>query len=299
MLHFRTTQWQRSKLRLNNNINDTSGRVLVFRPTSFEELPVEIVQRILSHMDFGDRQSFRATSTHFRLVHDRLVEHRVKKMFLSSSYSSSSSSSPPLFLEHFCRLIHESTVFLHRVAFPQFLGMFVCQGDLLSIRSLHSSVVGKFSHAQSIGDMSDVFEKLLLQYLCVVQSGCGSHRSRFKWLLILTLVHVLKVCGDLSTYVHSTLTLPLSLTCAELSLCHTEEETPLPVVPAARVWTAGRLDGQSVAQQRAQVAESAHPGGHSTRDGHFDAHESVVQVKIVLVNCSRPWAHSMTKESVL
>lgn len=221
MLHFRTTQWQRSKLPLNNNINDTSGRVLVFRPTSFEELPVEIVQRILSHMDFGDRQSFRATSTHFRLVHDRLVEHRVKKMFRSSFPSSSSSSSPPLFLEHFCRLIHESTVFLHRVAFPQFLGMFVCQGDLLSIRSLHSSVVGKFSHAQSIGDMSDVFEKLLLQYLCVVQSGCGSHRSRFKWLLILTLVHVLKVCGDLSTYVHSTLTLPLSLSPVQNCRCAT------------------------------------------------------------------------------
>lgn len=180
MLHFRTSQWQRSKLR------NPSDRVLVIRPTSFEELPIEIVQRILSHMDFNDRQSFRATSTHFRMVHDRFVEHRVKKMF--------SGSSSPLFLQNFCRLIYESTIFLHGIAFPQFMTMFVSQQDLLGIRTLHSSVVGKISNAKFIGDISDVFEKMLLKYLSVVQSGCpGAQRNKFKWLLIVSVVHLLNV----------------------------------------------------------------------------------------------------------
>lgn len=158
---------------------------------------MEIVECILSQMSFNDRLNFRQTSSHFRLVLDHFVEHRVRRMFSQSTNSQqlNESTTSTTFLEQFCRLIYETTVFLHRISFPQFMSIFVSQKDLISCRALHWSIVAKISNAKAIGDVNEVFEKMMLKYLQVVQAGCGTQRNKFKFLLILTILHLLKVSG--------------------------------------------------------------------------------------------------------
>lgn len=171
--------------------SSSSSRVSVSQPTSFEELPVEIIERILGFMDFPDRQRFRETSTRCRTVHDQFIEHRVMKLCRRSDGNSMNDSQK--FLTTFCRLIFDTTLFFHPIALPQFMTMFVSNEDLLGNRTLHSSVVSKISTAKFIGDISEVFEKLMLQYLSVVQSGCKAQRNRFRLLLIITIINLLNV----------------------------------------------------------------------------------------------------------
>lgn len=73
------------------------------------------------------------------------------------------------------------------------MAIFLSHEDLMSIRALHSSVVAKICNAKFIGDMSDVFEMMMLKYLSLVQGGCGTQRKKFKFLLILTIINLLKV----------------------------------------------------------------------------------------------------------
>lgn len=162
----------------------SANRVVVAHPTSLEELPLEIIQVILGHMDFADRQSLRKTSCQFRQLHDNFVEHRVNMTVRQTK---------GVFMENFCRMIHENTTFFRRIAFPQFMSIFVCPEDLSSISCLHSSTVAKILDAKFIGDISDVFEKMMLNYLSVVQAGCGSQRNKFKFLLVLTILNFLQV----------------------------------------------------------------------------------------------------------
>lgn len=179
MLQFRNKQ--KSKV-------DKKSRLVILRP-SFNELPTEIVESILSFMEFSDRQSFRQTSTQCRAIHDQFLEHRIKKMLLVQFKGND--MGPTTFLKEFGELIYNNTRFFHKIAFPQFLNIFLSHRDLMSIRSLHSSVISKISHAQFIGDISDVFVKLIQQYLAVVQIGCGTGKNKFRMLLIVTIITIL------------------------------------------------------------------------------------------------------------
>lgn len=181
MLQFRK---QKPTSKLDSIVN---RRLLILRPESFEDLPMEVIEKILSFIDMNDRQSFRQTSSHFRAIHDQFLDHLVVKKVMVQGGDDCSTT----FLEEFCKLIYLNTQFFHRIAFPQFLNIFLCHRDLMSIKSLHSSVIFKISNAKFIGDISDIFEKLILQYLAVVQAGCGSGRNKFRMLLIASIITLL------------------------------------------------------------------------------------------------------------
>lgn len=181
-------------MRFRSKLRTARAAQVLLRPTSLEEMPVEIIERIAGFLDFNDRLSFRETSTRFRTIQDRQIEHRVKKLIRSIETNGDCSRNP--FLATFCRLIYETTIILHRISFPQFIVAFLCDDDLRRDLHLHSSVVNKISHAKSIGDVSDVFEKMMLKYLTVVRSGCKSQRNKFRFLLILTIMKLLNVRID-------------------------------------------------------------------------------------------------------
>lgn len=174
-------------LRFRNKLKPKSKliRLLVIQPKLFEELPVEVIEKVLSFMNFSDRQSFRQLSRLFREIHDNFLDHRVQTMFRVAE------PRPISFLEEFCKIIYENTRLFHCISFPQFLNVFLCHRDLMSIRSLHSTIISKICNAKFIGDVSDVFEKMFLQYLAVVQSVRGFGKHTYRLLLILTLIGLL------------------------------------------------------------------------------------------------------------
>lgn len=164
--------------------------------TSITDLPIEILEKIFGFADFSARQAMRATCKCLRNVHDGFLEHKCKELiYKDRNCGRTLLFQPRLLLKEFCKIIYENTVFFRKLkVFPLFLTIFLSYSDLLAVRGLHSSVIAKISNAKFISDVSDVFEKLMRNYLKIAQSVASGCCNKTRIIMILTILHLLNNC---------------------------------------------------------------------------------------------------------